>query len=154
MRAGAACLWLVGIGCSRGGGGASNADASLPSAVEGSAPMALAGSSSADARCPEGMRAVDGAPPGAAFCVDRGEVPLAEFNRCGPCVAAQGPLPGAAGRPARGVPLSIQRRFCAERGMRLLSDEEARAARVEPASADTGFRCSAVGTPPKPATRP
>jgi len=58
------------------------------------------------------------------FCLDRTEVTIGAVNRCGPCVAGSGPLPGPAARPARGLDVATMERFCAEQHKRLPTEAE------------------------------
>ncbi len=60
-----------------------------------------------------------------SFCLDRGEVSIGALNRCGPCVAATGPIPSpSASRPVRGIDVVTMKRFCAEQGKRLPTEAE------------------------------
>lgn len=83
-----------------------------------------------------------------SFCLDSTEVSIGALNRCGPCVAAMGPIPGNASRPARGLDPATMDRFCAEQGKRLPTEPEYELASqgLAPSTCSGGAPCDVGAT--------
>lgn len=103
-----------------------------PAACTRPAPGAASAAVAGDA-CPEGTVRAAGEPP---VCVDAAPVTVEQFDRCGPCVASHGFVPGAGDRPMTGATAEERAAYCRSVGKRLATEREAQ-----------DFRCAVAPTP-------